>query len=65
MRDPERLDEFYDELKRIHKEKFPDWRVGQFWMNVLGEMQGTGKDPFFPEEQEMIEFIRKYAGKRQ
>ena len=29
MRNPERLDLFYDELKRIHKEAFPDWRFGQ------------------------------------
>ena len=33
MRDPERLDAFYDELKRIHKTYFPDWRFGQLVEN--------------------------------
>ncbi len=28
MRDINRLDKFYDELKEIHKKHFPDWRVG-------------------------------------
>jgi len=29
-------------------------------MNVLGDMQGSGRDPFFPEEDEMIEYFKKY-----
>ena len=29
MRDPNRLDDFYEKLKKIHKEKVPDWRFGQ------------------------------------
>ena len=29
MRDPNRLDRFYDEVKKIHKISFPDWRFGQ------------------------------------
>ena len=28
MRDINRLDKFYDELKEIHKKHFPDWRYG-------------------------------------
>ena len=36
MRNPERLDSFYDELKRIHKEAFPDWRFGQLCSNFFG-----------------------------
>ena len=62
MRNPDRLDSFYDELKKIHKEKVPDWRVGQLFMNVLGQMASEGRDPFFPEEDEMIEYFRKYFG---
>ena len=38
----------------------PDWRFGQLMMIVLGEMS-TKRDPFFPEEDEMIEFIEKYV----
>lgn len=59
MRKPERLDKFYDELCRIHKEYLPDWRFGQFIFNLISE---TG-DPFFYEEDKMIEVIKKYVSK--
>lgn len=36
MRNPDRLDSFYDELKKIHKEHFPDWRFGQWCSNFFG-----------------------------
>ena len=62
MRDPARIDEFCDRLKIAWK-KLPDWRFGQFMMNCLGSMNAQGRDPFFPEEPEMIEFIEKYAEK--
>ena len=29
MRDPERLDAFYDKMKEIHKDYFPDCRFGK------------------------------------
>lgn len=61
MRNPERLDSFYDEIKQIHKTHFSDWRFGQLIMNVLGDMSMEGRDPFFPEEDEMLAFFRKYA----
>lgn len=60
MRDPNRLDKFYDELKRIHKEHASDLRFGQLMSNVLGEMAAGGRDPFFPEEDEMLTFFKKY-----
>ena len=60
MRNPDRLDDFYDELKRIHKKYIPDWRFGQFMSNVLGAMQSENRDCFFPEEDEMLRFIKKY-----
>ena len=59
MRNPDRLDEFYDRLKVVHKERYPDLRFAQFIMCVLGDMSG-GRDPFFVEEDEMIEFIEKW-----
>ena len=59
MRDPNRLDKFYDELKSIHKQH-SHLRFGQFMMIVLEEMQSSGRDPFFPEEDEMITYIRRY-----
>ena len=62
MRNPERLDNFYNELKEIHKCSFPDMRFGQFMMNVLGWISSTKKrDPFFPEENEMLNLIKEYA----
>lgn len=62
MRNPNRLDDFYKELAEIHKKEFPNWRFGQFCCNFLGWLASAkGKDPFFPEEKEMIEFVREYA----
>lgn len=62
MRDKERLDKFYDELKQIHKEYFPDWRFGQLCSNFFGWLTSNKKiDLFFPEEKEMIKHIREYA----
>ena len=62
MRKVERLDKFYDELKEIHKKSFPDMRFGQLMMNFLGFVNSTKKrDPFFPEEDEMVELFKEYA----
>lgn len=60
MRNPKRLDTFYDELKYIHKKYCPDWRFGQMMVNVLGKMQSEGRDPFFPEEDRMIRYFEDY-----
>ena len=62
MRKVERLDKFYDELKEIHKKSFPDMRFGQLMINFLGFVNSTKKrDPFFPEEDEIIELFKEYA----
>lgn len=62
MRDVDRLDKFYDELKEIHKKNFPDWRFGQMVTNVLGNWQVKNKrDIFFLEEDEMIQIFRDYV----
>lgn len=64
MRDINRLDKFYDELKEIHKKNFPDWRFGQLLVNVLADWQAkTKRDLFFPEEDEMIQIFRDYVNK--
>ena len=55
MRNPDRLDLFYDELKKIHKEKVPDWRFTQLIHNVF-----FGIDPYYMEEDKAIEHIKKY-----
>lgn len=60
MRDPKRIRKFCSRLAAAW-ECLPDWRFGQLMMNVLGEMSYGGRDPFFPEEDEMIEYIEKYV----
>lgn len=64
MRDINRLDKFYDELKEIHKKHFPDWRFGQMIINVIADWQAkTKRDIFFIEEDEMIQIFRDYVNK--
>lgn len=60
MRDADRIQEFCDELAEIWRTKCPDWRFGQLMLNVLGQMQSEGRDPFFPEENEMMKYFKKY-----
>lgn len=62
MRDPNRLDKFYDEIKEIHKKSFPDLRFGQLWSNFFGWLfSEKSRDPFFPEEDELIKYFIEYA----
>lgn len=65
MRDPKRLDKFYDELKRIHQQYYPDWRFGQLFYNfgiwLIGEKE---IDIFFPEEDRMIELFKEFTGEK-
>ena len=38
-------------------------REGQFLLNALGYINSTLKrDPFFPEEEQMIKYIREFVG---
>ena len=60
MRDPERLETFYDQLKKIHQEKFPELRFGQFMSNFLGWL-AQKRAIFFPEEDEMLAYLKQYA----
>lgn len=52
-RDPKRIDSFLKSLGECWK-KVPDWRFGQFISNAFRML---GRDPFFPEDQEMIAFF--------
>lgn len=62
MRYPDRLDSFYSEKCRLHKKYFPDWRVGQFDSNFYGWLASTYHiDLFFPEEFEMIKYIKEFV----
>ena len=56
--------EFFHCLWRRYAEawaKVPDWRFGQLISNALGAYcSETGRDIFFPEDDELFDFIEKY-----
>ena len=58
MRDPNRLKSFYEEVERIHREYFPDWRFGQFLSNVVS---WYGGDIFYFEEDRMLKLIYDFV----
>ena len=63
MRDPNRLDNFYFQLREIHKTQFPDWRFGQLMSNFFSWLYETKKiDLFFPEEDKMLDYFKEFAG---
>lgn len=65
MRDINRIDNFTSELNRIWKQYFCDWRFGQLVSNLLGEYYSQTKcDPFFVEENKMLEFLYKFCGEK-
>lgn len=62
MRDKNRIYKFCNEFADVWANNVPDWRFGQLICNVFGQMAGEGRDPFFPEENEMINYFKKYFG---
>lgn len=56
IRDPKRIRIFCNQLADLW-ELVPDWRFGQLICNVFGEL---GVDPFFPEDDKMMEHFKKY-----
>lgn len=64
MRDKERLNNFYDIMRILHKNTFPDWRFGQLISNFFGWIyQEKKRDIFFIEEKEMLEYFEEYCAK--
>lgn len=62
MRDPNRLYSFYDGLRQIHMENFPDWRFGQLVNNFMSWLWVVKRvDCFFPEEGDMLDYIREFS----
>lgn len=59
MRDPNRLDEFYDKLKEIHKNQVPDWRFMQLVCNVQYMFHSDG---FYLEEDKFLELLEHLLG---
>lgn len=56
MRNPDRIDPFLERLGKVWK-KVPNWRFGQLMINIFRSME---QDPFFPEDDEMIEYFENY-----
>lgn len=62
MRNPDRLDSFYDEVKKIHKQYFPDWRFGQLFINLTNWLWANkSMDIFIPEEDEIIKYLKDFC----
>ena len=61
MRDPNRLYKFYAELQKIHSTYCPDLTFEQF---IYGFLKDYKRDPFFPEEDEYLKAVVKWATKR-
>lgn len=62
MRNISRIDDFCARLAIAWKH-VPDQRFGQLMVNIFGDLMATGRDPFFPEEEEMIKFIEDWTEK--
>ncbi len=60
MRNKDRIVPFMLELAKIWEENCQDWRFGQLMINVLGSFD---RDPFFIEEDEMLDRFKKYFNK--
>lgn len=56
MRDKNRIPKFLKVLEECWN-TVPDWRFGQMMMNFLGSLD---RDPFFPEDDEMIKKLKEY-----
>lgn len=64
MRDKNRIPVFMRELDRVWMQWYPDLRFGQLMMNFLNYVALEHKrDPFFPEESEMLKYLKEYAKK--
>ena len=59
------LDKFYDELKSVHSQH-SELRFGQFIECIFYKLKNVDKrDPFYVENVDMIELIRKYYNKEE
>ena len=60
MRDPNRIDYYCDEIANLWN-KVPDWRFGQFILNMERACRvNTGKDVFYLEDDEFFKFMNEY-----
>lgn len=63
MRDVNRIPKFTKELEKRMR-YYSDLRFGQLMMNFLNYVALEHKrDPFFPEESEILKYLKEYAKK--
>ena len=61
MRNPERLTKCYEEIKTLHAEKVPDWRIGQLFINFIRWHDFVYRtDTFYIEEDEFIKRFKEF-----
>lgn len=59
MRDPKRINDFCNKLAQIWHE-VPDWRFGQFMINMITKAEYDGDDVFYMEDEELLKMMEKY-----
>ena len=67
MRDPQRLDIYGYTIKELHKNNFPDWRIGQTIINFFHWYITKYKTDFFYLEDDIFterfeDFIKEIKG---
>ena len=62
MRDPKRIRKFCNQLATIWETQCPDWRFGQLIVNICRDQ---GNDPFYTEDDEMLERFNEHFGMRE
>lgn len=62
MRDPKRIDEFCDLLKKIWK-RVPDWRFGQLISNLGKQLEWTPGGFFYAEDEEFMNELARILAK--
>ena len=60
MRNINRISEFCNILKYYWEKYVPDWRFGQLIENIFIDLKSSNIDPFYLEENDMIDYIIKY-----
>lgn len=62
MRDKNRLYGFYEQVRDIHINYFPDWRFGQLFYNFsVWVSEKKGRDLFFPEENVTLAYLKEFT----
>ena len=65
MRDKNRIPVFIRELEIVWTQCYPDLRFGQLMINLFFNSVVVDHKlaPFFPEESEMLKYLKEYAKK--